>query len=236
MRARLPLFALVVGASLLGCGGHGRPASGEAAGSYLPLVEGARWRYAISTQLGGIEIEVTGRGERELSTAGRRIFLMDERNLGPSLGFDKVAPVGYVVEQGYVARIEGIGYDREGGLRELGQDTATRVLPIDPKPGDRWEQSNRLFTTPEGGGAGLSWSADITTRTKITVPAGAFADVIEVVTTYYDDDSPTIDPTPKVVYRDYYARGVGLVKSVTEDPSGDLSNRVEQLLVDYSFP
>jgi hypothetical protein len=212
-----------------------RPASGEAARSYLPLVEGARWRYAISTGRGGLEIEVTGRGEQELARAGRRVFVMDERNLGPSLGFDAVAPVGYVVEQGYVARIEGVGYDRQGGLRELGQDTPTRLLPLDPKPGDTWEQSNHLFGTPEGGGASLAWSATIGARTQVTVPAGAFGDVIEVVTTYYDDD-PNADPAPKVVYRDYYARGVGLVKSVTEDPSGDASNRIEQLLVDYSFP
>lgn len=229
------LVALALLLSLPGCGGPGPPASGEAGGSYLPLVEGARWRYAISTQQGGLEIEVTGQGERELSGAGRRVFVMDERNLGPSLGFDEVAPVGYVVEQGFVARIEGIGYDRQGGLRELGQDAPTRLLPLDPKPGDRWEQSNHLFGTPEGGGASLAWSAAITALTELDVPAGSFADVIEVVTTYYDD-FPTIDPEPKVVYRDYYARGVGLVKSVTEDPSGDASHRIEQLLVDYSFP
>ena len=235
MRIRLPVSILVVGGCLLACGGQRHPASGEAAGSYLPLVEGARWRYEISTERGGLEIEVTGRGDRVLSRAGRRVFVMDERNLGPTLGFDAVAPVAYLVEEGYVARIEGVGYDREGGLRELGQDSPTRVLPLDPKPGDRWQQSNRLFATPEGGGASLAWSATITGRTNLTVPAGAFADVIEVVTTHYDD-SPAIDPTAQVVYRDYYARGVGLVKSVTEDPSGDLSNRLEQLLVDYSFP
>jgi hypothetical protein len=235
MRALLLPLALLVGAGFPQCDERPRPASGEAARSYLPLVEGARWRYAISTQRGGLEVEVMGRGERDLARAGRRIFVMDERNLGPSLGFDAVAPVGYVVEHGYVARIEGIGYDRQGGLRELGQDAPTRLLPIDPKPGDSWEQSNHLFGTPEDRGANLAWRATISGRSDVTVPAGAFADVIEVVTTYYDDD-PTIGPAPKVVYRDYYARGIGLVKSVTEDPSGDASNRIEQLLVDYSFP
>lgn len=238
MRARPPSLALFALFALLlppGCGGPGPPASGEAGRSYLPLVQGARWRYAVSTEQGGLEIEVTGLGERELSSAGRRVFVMDERNLGPSLGFDEVAPVGYVVEQGFFARIEGIGYDRHGGLRELGQDAPTRVLPLHPKPGDHWEQSNHLFGTPEGGGASLAWSAAIGDLKQLEVPAGSFSDVIEVVTTYYDD-FPTIDPDPKVIYRDYYARGVGLVKSVTEDPSGDASHRIEQLLVDYSFP
>jgi len=234
MRARPPLLALAALACLLGCGQAGSPASGEAGRSYLPLVEGARWRYAISTQQGKLEIEVTGRGHRDLSDA-RRVFLMDERNLGPSLGFDEVAPVGYLIDQGYVARIEGLGYDRHGALRELGQDSPTRVLPLEPKPGDRWEQSNHLFGTPEGGGASLAWSAAIADLTRVKVPAGSFAEVIEVVTTYYDD-FPTIDPQPKVVYHDFYARGIGLVKSVTEDPGGDDSHRIEQLLVDFSFP
>jgi len=236
MRAPQPLlFIAVAAACLLECGRPGSVASGQAGLSYLPLVEGARWRYAVSTQQGELEIEITGVGERELSSVGRRVFLMDERNLGPSLGFDQVAPVGYLVEQGYVARIEGIGYDRQGGLRELGQDSPTRILPVDPRPGDRWEQSNHLFGTPEAHGAILAWSAEITGVKPIEVPAGAFTDVIEVQTTYYDD-FPTIDPVPKVIYRDYYARGVGLVKSVTEDPTGDASHRIEQLLVDYSFP
>jgi len=236
MRSRAhtaPLAALWV-ALLLSCGDSRQPASGDAAVSYFPMVGGTSWRYVISTADGSLEVEVTAKGATTVPGEDAEIFLMDERNLGPDFGFDEVAPVGYLVEEGFVARIEGIGYDGAGVLRRLGQDIATRVLPVDPQPGDSWEQSNRLFGTPEGGGASMGWLSHVGELTQVSVPAGRFEDVVEVVTTYFDDAR---DPQKaKVVYHDYYVRGVGLVKSVTEDPSGDPSNRIEQVLVDYRFP
>lgn len=219
---------------LMSCGSNSRPASGPAAESYFPMVDGTRWRYAISTELGSLEVEVTARGAETLPGEDLVVFLMDERNLGPNLGFDEVAPVGYLVEEGYVARIEGLGYDAAGKLRKLGQDRATRLLPVDPQPGDAWGQSNRLFGTPEGGGAKMGWYGDVRERTRVSVPAGTFDDVVEVVTTYFDESRES--QQPRAVYHDFYARGIGLVKSVTEDPSGPAGARVEQVLLDYRFP
>jgi len=200
---------------------------------YFPLVEGARWRYRLSSQLGSLQMEITARGEQTLPDGGRA-FVMDERSLGPSLGFADVAPVAYVVDAGYVGRIEGVGYDSAGKLRTLGQSQATRILPLDPKPGQSWGQDHSLFGTPEGGGAQMGWNGDVGELTVVTVPAGTFRDVIEVAIAYYDDSDRAVHP--KVLYRDYYARGVGLVKSVTEDPSGDPTHTIEQVLLEYEFP
>jgi hypothetical protein len=55
-----------------------------------------------------------------------------------------------------------------------------------------------------------------------------------VQTVYRDASLDDLDP--KVVYHDFYARGVGLVKSRTLDPSGNSANTVEQVLVSYEFP
>ena len=71
-------------------------------------------------------------------------------------------------------------------------------------------------------------------RTTVTVPAGRFEDVVEVDTVYHDASEG--EGAAKVVYRDYYARGVGLVRSVTEDPSGDEANLIEQELLEYHAP
>ena len=107
-------------------------------------------------------------------------------------------------------------------------------LPLDPQPGHSWGQDHSLFETPEGGGAHMGWNGDVLELTTITVPAGTFENVIEVAIAYYDGSRP--DLRPRVLYRDYYARGVGLVKSVTEDPSGEPAHTIEQVLVDYEFP
>ncbi len=224
-------LALAALCGLGGCGGDRRPAESDT--SYFPLVEGARWRYRLSSSLGSLQLEVTAMGERALPGGGRA-FVMDERNIGPSFGFAEVAPVAYQVKEGYFARIEGIGYDSGGKLRTLGQSEPTRILPLDPKPGQSWGQDHSIFETPEGGGAHMGWNGDVRELTTVTVPAGTFENVVEVSIAYFDDSERQI--RPKVLYRDYYARGVGLVKSVTEDPSGNPANTIEQVLVDYEFP
>ncbi len=224
----LPLV-LLTWLGLACAGGGGEPAPGE---GYFPLIEGAQWTYKLQSELGSLELEVELLGEQELPGELPLAFVADERTPGPVLGFAEVSPVAYVIEDGYVARFQEIGYDGQGKLRALGQAEATRILPVDPRPGQKWGQQHSLFATPEGGGAELSWAAEVGELTTVSVPAGTFDDVVEVVIRYYEGS----DPQPKIVYRDYYARGVGLVKSLTEDPGGNERNTVEQVLVAYKFP
>ena len=231
---RRTAFIAVLGA--LACSGspESRRAGGDQAASYFPLVPGSHWRYQLSTSQGVLQLEVTAKGEQPLPRDGRVAFIMDERNLGPSLGFDETAPVAYVIDRGYVGRIHDVGYDASGKLRALGQNHPTWILPLEPREGDSWDQQNLLFESPEGEGAPMAWDADVGPPLSLTVPAGRFDGVVEIVSRYYDDAAR--DRGPQVIYRDYYARGVGLIKSVTEDPHGGSSERVEQVLVDYGFP
>lgn len=219
-------------AGLAACseGGSGTPVPGL---GYFPLAEGAVWKYELRTAAGALKLEVTARGEMELPDGGGEAFVMDERNLGPSMGFEETAPVAYRVEGGYVSQIKAVGYDSQGQLRLLGQSQPTRILPIDPVAGQAWGQDHSLFDTPEGGGAEIGWSSDVIGQTQVTVPAGTF-DVVEVASRYYDGHDR--DLAPKVLYRDFYAKGVGLVRSLAEDPSGDASHTIEQVLLSYRFP
>lgn len=218
-----------------GCGGERVPASGAAADQYFPLVAGARWMYELRSDLGSLKVEVNARGEMPLRGRDVSLFVMDETNRGPSLGFVETAPVGYLVEEGFLARLSALDYDDEGGLRLLGkQDVASWFLPLQPVPGARWNQESRLFTTPEGGGARLGWSGEVRELTRITVPAGTFDDVLAVHIEYRDPED--VGPAPNVVYDDFYVRGVGLVRSLTTDPSGDETHTIEQVLLEYHFP
>jgi len=226
--------ALTLCLLLVACGQQ-PPAGSEPAGeNYFPMVPGARWLYSLHSSLGEIEVEVTARGDMPLSRDRGDVFVMDERNLGASLGFVEVAPVAYVLTPMYVGRISAVDYGPSGSLRLLGQDEPTWILPLDPKPGHSWGQKTALFETPEGGGAQLGWNSEVKPRTTVTVPAGRFEDVVEIETLYRDASDGEVET--EVVYRDYYARGVGLVRSVTEDPSGDATHRIEQVLLEYHFP
>jgi len=232
-RSRVALRSVAALALLAGCGPATRSARDLAADSYFPMVPGATWVYSLRSSLGEFEVEVKAVGEMPLPQDRGTVFVMDERTRGSQFGFVEVAPVGYLVREAYVARLAGIDYDASGALRLLGQDEPTWMLPLDPTPGHSWSQQNRIFQTPEGGGAELGWSGEVKPRTTVTVPAGRFEDVVEIETTYRDVSE---GPAPKILYRDFYARGVGLVKSISQDPSGDPSDRIEQVLLEFHLP
>jgi len=66
------------------------------------------------------------------------------------------------------------------------------------------------------------------------VPAGTFKDVILVEMEYWD---PSVDTAaPLIAYQDWYARGVGLLRSVTINLREGDKRMVEQTLESYEFP
>ncbi len=225
-------------AATASCQPEAQPAPNQETGDYFPMVSNARWLYSVRAGLGRFKVEVTGRGEMPLPGGSEHVFVMDERNLGRSLGFAVVAPVGYVKQGGYVARVSGVDYvgsDPESGkLVLLGRYEPTWMFPEDPEPGQTWVQQTDMFGNTENRGALLGWNGEVRPLTSVRVPAGRFENVLEVETQYRDASEGSLGP--KVIYRDYYACGVGLIRSVTEDPSGDTSNRIEQVLLEYSIP
>lgn len=227
--------ALVAFALGSGCHRENHPAEGSAAQELFPLVSGAKWVYEVRSKLGDLQVESTARGVLPLPDERGEVFVVDEKNLGPSMGFVEIAPVGYFVsEEGYLSRLTALDYNDEGGLRFVGEEDAAWFLPLEPHAGDRWGQLTDMFDTPEGGGGELGWSGEVLGLADVTVPAGAFKDAIEVRLTYRDAGEPGVDPL--MIYHDYYVRGVGLVRSVAEDPSGNPDNRVETVLMSFEFP
>jgi hypothetical protein len=227
------LLVLAALAVVAGCEPATRSAAGPAADSYFPLVPGATWVYSLRSSLIALEVEVEAVGEMPLPGGRGAVFVMEERNRGPSFGFAEVAPVGYLVRGAYFARLAGIDYGDSGTLRLLGQDEPTWMLPLDPKPGQTWSQQTRMFRTPEGGGGQMGWTGEVKPLTTLTVPAGRFEDVVEIEMTYRDISEGM---APQILYRDFYARGVGLLKSIVQDPSGEPSNRIEQVLLEFQIP
>ncbi len=216
-----------------GCGPDRQAASGEDSQNYFPLIEGSRWIYQLSSRLGEIDVEVKALGDREAPHFGP-IFIMEEKNLGEAMGFVKTSPVGYLEDETFHLRMVGIDYDDDGGIVLLGEDEPVKLLPSTPEEGQTWSQSTRMFTTPEGGGGRLGWEGSVSILEELTVPAGTFRDVIAVKTIYLDRSES--NPAAQVIYHDYYAKGIGLIKSVTDDVESSAENHMEQVLVEYRLP
>lgn len=224
---RCAAAAALVWASLAALAGCQRPA---APGPWFPRVAGAFWVYERNTPAGRTEVRVDALGEREIAEIGRRVFFAEETRSDDD-GFDAVNPVAYVIEDGYVAQLDGLVYDGARHLRVLGDAQPRRVLPLAPSPGLRWVQEIEVFTAGDRA-AHLRWESQIRDRGAVDVPAGRFGDVIEVHTTLRDEDGAVIGR-----YRDVFARDVGLVYGVAETGGSEEPPRSEELrLLRYRVP
>jgi hypothetical protein len=229
--------ALAAGLAACGwIGGGGEPARapGDFAASYFPMVPGARWVYTLDLGVAETEVEVEARGDMPVPGYSTPVFIVDESNRGETFGMVERAPTGYVVVGDYVARLTGIDYDSEGKLQALGEGAPAWILPLAPRPGQNWTQKTQMFTTPEGGGATLDWTGRVISVGRMRVPAGDFDDVVEVHVEYWDRS--VNEGGPVMTYDDSYARGVGLIRSVTRNAMQGSGQIVEQRLVRYQFP
>ena len=231
--------ALALCLILAACSGGGEPelAEGAAAREYFPLVKDAHWVYLVD--YGGMrkgELEVFGRGLRSVNGLEGEAFINDEViPQAEAIGFEPVAPVAYMTVDGYLGQVSGLDYDEKGGVRVIAGEDPKRLLPLEPQQGATWEESPRILELPQGGGGGVTrWRRSIAARDSLDVPAGTFRDVLVVESQYWDDDVSSEKPLMR--YEDYYARGVGLLRTVTFDEQNGGRQIMEQSLLRYAFP
>jgi len=228
-------LAAVVGA--LGCGpSESARAPGVAANEFFPLVPGAHWRYKLALEIGNGEVEVVARGDSAVEGLPGLAFIMDEHALGAeALGIVEVGPTAYVARDGFLCRYTGLDYRSPTTLRMLGGEDPARVMPLGAAPGASWTHSTRMLEQPDNGGGGLiKWTGRTKQVDELVVPAGAFEDVLLVETEYWD---PSVNAdAPLLAYQDYYARGIGLLRSVTKNLRDGGTQMAEQTLLDFDFP
>jgi hypothetical protein len=240
-RSRLRILTLVVGIAaavgLLGCDSAAPThASGAAAKEYFPLVAGAHWRYKLELEIGSGEVEVVARGDSPVEGLAGVAFIMDEHALNAdALGIAEVGPTAYVAHDGFLSRYTGLDYRTPDRLRMLGEEDPTRVMPLGGVSGAEWKHDTRMLQQPENGGGGfIQWTGRTKTVPVLVVPAGEFTDVLLVETEYWDPEQN--QEAPLLAYQDYYARGVGLLRSVTTNSLQGGKQMAEQTLLDFDFP
>jgi hypothetical protein len=209
-------------------------APGEAAEQYFPLSAGAHWSYELRTGFfARTRLEVTARGERAVRDSGETLFLVEERLGARVAGLNPAGLVAYGTAGAYRTRIAAVELDAEGRLRVFGGEAAS-ILPLDPRPGQSWSDDAQVFSEAAAGTrSGQRWTARIESAGCVRVPAGTFDDVIVVHSAQWD---PTwSEDRPLHTYDDYYARGVGLIRSVSRNHAAWFWTKVEQRLVAVSF-
>ena len=234
MDAMLRTAAAVVAAlALLSCAATPPPhAAGPAARDYFPMLPGAHWVYEMRTGLfTHTKLEVTSRGERPVRDSDSGMFVFEEQADGELFGLEPAGLVGYRVSGAYVTRIAAIELGSDGVVHLFGHG-AVAVLPVNPESGQHWSDQVDVF---DGSGAAPQrWTAEVENVGRVHVAAGTFDDVIVVRSASWDLEWKNDEPLHS--YEDYYARGVGLIRSVAHNHTRFLPiAEMEQELVEVRF-
>ena len=229
----------VVAAGVSGCDGSRESdrAPGTAANEYFPLVPGAHWRYKLALEIGTGEIEVVARGDSAVDgLAGPRLHHGRARarrgrarhRRGRPHGLRRARRLPVPLHRARLPLAHAAAH--AGRRRPRPRDAARR-----PRAGAEWTNDTRLLQQPENGGGGLiKWTGRTKQVAVVVVPAGSFNDVLLVETEYWD---PSVNPdAPLLSYHDYYARGIGLLRSVTKNVRDGGTQMAEQTLLDFDFP
>jgi hypothetical protein len=232
-----PRFALclllVLSLGAAGCASDPPPrAPGAQARQYFPLESGGHWSYELRTGpfSGSTRLDVRARGKHPVRDSNDVLYVMEERLSGRVYGLEPAGMVGYRVADGYLTRIPAVALGDDGKVTLLGGDGMS-FLPVDPNPGQSWSNRSEVFR--ESGGSAQLWTAAIENVGSMRVPAGRFDDVIVVRSEQWDPEWDASQPLHS--YEDYYARGIGLIRSVSRNNAQWFFMRVEQVLVAVHF-
>ncbi|MGH7819980.1 MAG: hypothetical protein ACREQ9_09415 [Candidatus Binatia bacterium] len=213
------LTMLVAAAAAGGCAARSaEPEPAEQVAELFPLRPGTFWVYRVQDFDGQVTLQrVLVRGKLYLKTLEAPGMVVDESGgVSGELSLDvEWHPVVYYRRGDFLYKFSGLDYDGEK-LREvrlgIGEE---KVLPSDPFRYPAWESDFEVFRLNEQTAYGIrTYSIAEQERAPVEVHAGTFDGCVRVETR-----SVTRHPRGRVVlyrYLDWYAPGVGLVKSVVE--------------------
>jgi hypothetical protein len=211
MTAATPTLRLLIGASLLamGCG----PAPAADSPPIFPTTPGRWWYYATQ-----VKVLDEPRHQRlfiaNVAYDGRTLLQRRQGAWDHLYAIDDEA----VAHQAYL--------NRQGGGRQAREAPAV-LLPVPPKPGSTWQFKSRLrliesrtFAAEDRLGnryLPVELNASIAADDDVVqVPAGRYDDCVRIEATgvtLVQADRGTIEVEVKVTQTEWYAPGVGLVKS-----------------------
>ncbi len=210
----------------------------DAQPDFFPLTPLSSWEYAVTRQAGSERVRFIATVQpREFMTPdGRGCTIVDERY--SDLNGGERFPVVYCVEGGYLHRLMSFEY-RDDALQDNGlRSGELRFLPIDLVHTHTWEGRTNAYRLPDGSGLEVRQLHDARVETEaVLVPAGQFERCVRVDTTaIHSAVSGTGAPvgSPFVFYySDWYASGVGLVRTEQRNSGGVVLATIE--LVHYEI-
>ena len=204
------------------------------AADYFPLTPGSRWTYQVEDFAFGWKLERRTTLRRRPIPALGRVGAILEESYSPSSDpvlRAPVQPIAYFWEGGYLHAIHVTEQDRE--LTPIDGFADLLVLPEAVRPGVTWNGA-----VPRK--RDLGFAVEETRRVRmmngaVRVPAGAFGRCIRVDSTVsHRSHTGTVEVS--LHYSDWYAPGVGLVRSIMWHDRQRDHARVRIELLEFRIP
>ena len=206
----------------------------HAVDDFFPLSPASTWEYVVSRRGGAdtFRFVATVRPDAFVRADGRTCRIVDERYTDVSAG--ERFPVVYCSDGGFLHRVLSLEYRGET-LEDTGLKSGElRFLPTDLAQVRQWQGWTNAYRLPDGSGFQVQQFHEVRPELeRVDVPAGHFARCIRVETMAAHfatgpDGSP-VGPRFVFYYSDWYAPGVGLVKTEQRSASSEVVATIDLL-------
>jgi hypothetical protein len=205
---------------------------------FFPLTPSSRWEYLVSrrTEAARLRFVATVQPDEFKGPRGQGCRIVEER-YGNLLTGERF-PVVYCTEAGFLHRVMSLEYRGES-LEDNGlRSGELRFLPINLGQTRAWDSVTNAYRLPDGSGFEVRQLHQVFVQPEpIEVPAGRFDRCARVETTAIHSatgpDGASVGPRLVYYYSDWYAPGVGLIRSEQRSATGEVLANVE--LVGYQI-
>jgi hypothetical protein len=237
LRLQLLGFALIATAAA-GCAAAVKKQGAGPVADFFPLAPNSHWEYLVTRRPHGerFRFAATVRQDEFAAPNGHHCRIVEERysDLSPNERF----PVVYCAEGGFLHRVMSLEYRGES-LEDNGlRSGEVKFLPINLAGASPWEGLTNAYRLPDGSGFEVRQLHQVYAQPEpVDVPAGRFDHCARVETTAVHSaigpDGSPVGPRVVYYYSDWYAPGVGLVRTEQRSATAEVLATIE--LVSYEI-
>jgi len=245
-RAGAPRFGLGLLVVLtLGCAATVKHPRARSTADFFPLTPSSHWEYVVTRRTEGAPLRfvATVRPD-EFKGPNRHGCRIVDEHYGdrPS---DERTPIVYCTEGGFLHRVMSLEYRGESLADNGLRSGELKFLPLDLEGTHTWEGRTNAYQLSDGSGFEVRQLHQVYVEPQpVVVPAGKFEHCARVETTAIHSatapDGSAVGPRIVYYYSDWYAPGVGLVRTEQRSTTAEGLATVElvgyQVTVDARHP
>lgn len=203
---------------------------------FFPLTPSSHWEYLVSRRTDGAPLRfvATVQPDEFMGPHGHGCRIVDERY--GDRPADERTPIVYCTEGGFLHRVMSLEYRGES-LEDTGlRSGELKFLPVNLGGTQTWEGRTNAYQLADGSGFEVRQLHQVYVQKEpVDVPAGHFERCVRVETTAIHSatapDGSAVGTRVVYYYSDWYAPGVGLIRTEQRSATAEVLATVE--LVSY---